>query len=53
MRPCFWCERNSFEHIIGVKVSATKPDTRTAPASVQANSVNSRPVEPAMKPIGT
>ena len=37
---------------MGESVSATKPDTITAPASVQANSVNSLPVVPAMKPIG-
>ena len=35
---------SSFEHIIGVSVSATKPDTTTAPASVTANSRNRRPV---------
>jgi hypothetical protein len=40
------------EHIIGLSVSATKPDTITAPASVQANSVNNRPVVPDMNPIG-
>ncbi len=32
--------------IIGESVSATIPDTVTAPASVNANSVNSAPVRP-------
>jgi hypothetical protein len=40
-------------HIIGDSVSATMPDTATAPASVNANSVNSAPVRPPWKPIGT
>ncbi len=44
--------RSSFEHIIGDSVSATKPDTITAPASVSANSVNSLPVRPLMKATG-
>ena len=43
---------SSFEHIIGVSVSATKPDTMTAPASVTANSRNNRPVRPGVKAMG-
>ena len=38
---------------IGVSVSAMMADTVTAPASVKANSVNSAPVRPLWKPIGT
>ena len=41
------------EAIIGDSVSATMPETATAPASVNANSVNSAPVRPPWKPIGT
>ena len=44
--------RSSLLDIIGDSDSATKPETSTAPASVQANSVNSLPVRPVMKPIG-
>ena len=44
--------RSSFEHIIGVSVSAMKPDTTTAPASASANSTNSRPVRPGVKASG-
>ena len=44
--------RSSFVHIIGVSVSATNPETITAPARVKANSVNSRPVFPGAKAIG-
>ncbi len=44
--------RSSLLHIIGVSVSATKPETITAPASVSANSVNSRPVRPGVKASG-
>ena len=43
---------SSLEHIIGVRVSATNPDTTTAPASASANSRNSRPVRPGAKAIG-
>jgi hypothetical protein len=32
---------------MGDSVSATKPDTTTAPASASANSTNSRPCAPA------
>ena len=39
-------------HIIGDRVSATTPDSSTAPARVKANSVNSTPVMPPWKPIG-
>jgi len=39
--------RSSLLHIIGVSVSAVNPETITAPASVSANSTNSRPVRPA------
>ncbi len=37
---------------MGERVSATKPDTSTAPASVRANSMNSLPVRPVMKATG-
>ena len=43
---------SSFELIIGVSVSAITPDSSTAPARVNANSVNSTPVSPPWKPIG-
>jgi hypothetical protein len=43
---------SSSEHIMGVSVSATKPETMTAPASVSANSVNRRPVRPGVKASG-
>jgi len=43
---------SSFEHIIGVSVNATKPDTNTAAATVNANSVNKRPVLPCMNASG-
>ena len=39
--------------IIGDSVSATMAETVTAPTSVKANSVNSAPVRPPWKPIGT
>ena len=38
--------------IIGVIVSATMPEMMTAPASVTANSRNSAPVRPPVKPSG-
>ena len=44
--------RSSLLHIMGVSVSATKPETSTAPASVSANSTNSRPVRPGVKASG-
>ena len=44
--------RSSLLHSIGVSVSATKPETITAPASVSANSPNSRPVRPGVKASG-
>ena len=44
--------RSSLLHIIGVSVSATNPDTSTAPASVSANSLNRRPVRPGVKASG-
>ena len=44
--------RSSLEHIIGERVSAMKPETMTAPASVKANSRNRAPVTPETKPIG-
>ena len=44
--------RRSFEPIIGESVSATTPDTITAPASVNANSRNSEPVSPPWIPTG-
>ena len=43
---------SSSEHIMGVSVSATKPDTTTAPARASANSVNNRPVRPGVKARG-
>ena len=43
---------SSSEHIMGDSVSATKPDTTTAPASASANSTNSRPVRPGVKASG-
>ncbi len=52
-RPLSCSLRKKREVIIGDRVSATMPDTVTAPASVKANSVNSAPVRPPWKPIGT
>ena len=49
---CRFAWRSSLEHIIGVSVRATKPDTMTAPARVSANSRNSRPVRPGVKATG-
>ena len=51
--PCFSvpCFRRR-EHIIGVSVSATKPEIITAPASVSANSTKSLPVFPGEKAMG-
>ena len=46
------CLRTSFEHIIGVSVSAMKADSATAPASVTDSSRNRRPELPSMKPTG-
>ena len=43
---------SSCVHIMGVSVSATKPDTTTAPAKASANSTNSRPVRPGVKASG-
>jgi flagellar basal body rod protein FlgG len=40
------------EHIMGDSVSATKPETTTAPASASANSANRRPVRPGVKASG-
>ncbi len=40
------------EHIMGVRVRATKPDTSTAAAKVSANSMNNRPVRPVAKASG-
>ena len=44
--------RNSLLHNMGVSVRATNPDTTTAPASVNANSLKSRPVRPGVKASG-
>ncbi|CSC16598.1 Uncharacterised protein [Vibrio cholerae] len=63
MRSSKWCTFSSnlfgaslalsiFEHIIGDRVNATIPDTKTEPASVSANSLNSEPVIPPIKAIG-
>ena len=46
------CGFSIFDVIIGDSVNATTPDTMTAPASVKANSRNSAPVRPEVKPIG-
>ncbi len=48
-----WPGLSSREHIIGESVSAMMADTVTAPTRVKANSVNSAPVRPFWKPIGT
>ena len=37
---------------MGDNVSATTPETSTAPASAKANSMNRVPTSPPMKPIG-
>ncbi|MNV69251.1 hypothetical protein D3C71_1621550 [compost metagenome] len=37
---------------MGVSVSATNPETSTAPASANANSMNRRPVRPVAKASG-
>ena len=47
------CGRSSREVIIGDKVRAMMAETVTAPTKVKANSVNSAPVRPPWKPIGT
>src|ERR1041385_9043865 len=52
-RPLSCSLRKKREHIIGDKVRATIAETVTAPASVNANSVNSAPVSPFWNPIGT
>ena len=52
LRSVRWAFRMR-EHIIGVSVSATTIDTATAPTRVKANSVNSAPVRPDWKLIGT
>ncbi|MNO96108.1 hypothetical protein D3C76_877700 [compost metagenome] len=52
MAPCCWPGCNNSELITGDRVSATMPDTITAPARVRANSRNSVPVSPPIKPIG-
>ena len=39
------------EHIIGDKVNAITPETRTAAARVKANSVNNSPIRPPVKPM--
>jgi hypothetical protein len=44
--------RSSLLHNIGVSVRATKPETITAPAKVNANSPNRRPVRPGVKASG-
>ena len=45
--------RRKRDDIMGDSVSATIAETVTAPTSVNANSVNSAPVRPFWKPIGT
>jgi len=44
--------RSSFDPIIGDSVSATTPETMTAPARVKANSRKSAPVRPPWMPTG-
>jgi hypothetical protein len=51
-RPCEPCGFRISEHIIGDSVSATTPETITAPARVNANSRNREPVSPVRNPIG-
>ena len=43
---------SSRDDIIGESVRATTPETRTAPARVNANSRKSAPVSPPWMPIG-
>ena len=43
---------NMIEHIMGVNVNATKPETITDPAKAKANSVNNLPVRPGVKAKG-
>ena len=43
---------SNLEHIIGVSVSATKPETITDVATVSANSVKSLPVLPVISAKG-
>ena len=45
--------RSRREVIIGDNVRAMMAETVTAPTRVKANSVNSAPVRPPWKPIGT
>ncbi|MNM93426.1 hypothetical protein D3C81_1058000 [compost metagenome] len=52
MAPSCWPGFNSSELITGDSVSATMPETITAPAKVKANSRNSVPVSPPIKPMG-
>ena len=47
------CAMSRRELIIGESVSATTAEMVTAPTRVKANSVNSAPVNPLWKPIGT
>ena len=44
--------RNNKELIMGDRVRATKPDTNTAPAKANANSLNSLPVRPGVNAKG-
>lgn len=52
MRPSCCAGGSRKELITGDSVSATTPETTTAPASVNANSLNSAPVSPPIKPMG-
>ncbi|MCY1512518.1 hypothetical protein D9M68_469800 [compost metagenome] len=52
MRPAVASCGSRNELITGDSVSAITPDTTTAPASVKANSLNSDPVSPPMRPMG-
>ena len=51
-RPGAGLWRSSLAHSMGVSVSATTPDTTTAPAKASANSTNKRPVRPGVKASG-
>ena len=52
MRPSFWCAWSSSELITGDRVSATTPDTITAPARVRGELAEQRAGEAAHRPMG-
>ena len=43
---------NTFEHIIGDRVSAMMVEMMIVPTRVKANSLNNTPVRPPSKPMG-